>query len=294
MYIDPIKFWPRILFPKVREAARYKWGFYGRSDRLADSSEAVNPWAFIRVKDEIKTLKTSLESILPAISRGVIAYNNCTDGSAEFIEAFCKTHPRFIPLAYPFDVVLAGDTAYKTQNIPWENTLAGYYTAAMGPIPETSWLIKIDTDQIYAPDILRASFSRPRHPLDIVIYSRLNLIRWQGQIRVIDYTRPGDHWLVRRDQIAFKNACGMTPTNTFFAYEDAILNRKKRPISPECSSIHFPFEKDYRLTNIHFDPDSLPTIEKFLETADPEEFDPTFFNADNIHAIASTFGPSAR
>nr|WP_276309253.1 hypothetical protein [Campylobacter hepaticus] len=64
----------------------------------------LNPWAFIRVKNEAITLRASLESILPAIQRGVIGYNDCDDGSEEIILEFCKQYPSFIPIKYPYEI----------------------------------------------------------------------------------------------------------------------------------------------------------------------------------------------
>ena len=62
-----------------------------RISEMADADLTfVEPWAFIRVKDERKTLLASLNSILPAIKKGVIAYNDCTDGSDVIIKDFCE------------------------------------------------------------------------------------------------------------------------------------------------------------------------------------------------------------
>lgn len=58
----------------------------------------------MRVKNEARTLRASLDSILPAIQRGVIGYNDCDDGSEEIILEFCKSYPSFIPVKYPYNV----------------------------------------------------------------------------------------------------------------------------------------------------------------------------------------------
>ena len=49
------------------------------------NNNSVEPWAFIRVKNEIKTIEASLNSILPVIKKGVIGYNECTDGTEELL-----------------------------------------------------------------------------------------------------------------------------------------------------------------------------------------------------------------
>ncbi|WP_337199440.1 hypothetical protein [Campylobacter molothri] len=80
------------------------YGFFNLDKNSKNTKSPLNPWAFIRVKNEISTLKSSLESILPAIQRGIIAYNDCDDGSEEFILEFCKKYPTFIPKKYPFSI----------------------------------------------------------------------------------------------------------------------------------------------------------------------------------------------
>ncbi|EAH8789004.1 acylneuraminate cytidylyltransferase, partial [Campylobacter jejuni] len=73
-------------------------GFFDFDESSKDTNSPLNPWAYIRVKNEALTLRASLESILPAIQRGVIGYNDCTDGSEEIILEFCKQYPSFIPV----------------------------------------------------------------------------------------------------------------------------------------------------------------------------------------------------
>ena len=97
---------------------------------------AVEPYAFIRVKNESITIKASLNSILPVIKKGVIAYNDCTDGSDLFIQDFCKQNPGFIPFHYPYHVVEQNHPDYLTEKIPYQNTLAAYYNAALSFIPK--------------------------------------------------------------------------------------------------------------------------------------------------------------
>lgn len=93
-------------------------GYFNYDEKSKDPKSPLNPWAFIRVKNEAITLKASLESILPAIQRGVIGYNDCTDGSEEIILEFCKQYPSFIPIKYPYEF------KFKTQNQKKINSIA--------------------------------------------------------------------------------------------------------------------------------------------------------------------------
>lgn len=68
-------------------------GFFDLDEKAKDVKSPLNPWGFIRVKNEALTLRVSLESILPALQRGIIAYNDCDDGSEELILEFASNIP---------------------------------------------------------------------------------------------------------------------------------------------------------------------------------------------------------
>lgn len=238
------------------------------SGKLKDK---VDPWAFIRVKDERPTLLASLNSILPVIHKGVIAYNECTDGSDKIIEDFCRCHPGFKPFYYPHHVEKAGSLAYRSGELPIENTLAGYYNAVLDLIPKNEWVIKIDVDQIYFPNILEHSFYLPKNSKDVVFYSRLNVIVIkENSLSVIDYVRPGDHWLILNNGLHFENVFGKDNNGNFYSYERLKMPHLDIPFLPECSSIHFPFEKKYRKYSGNVT--ELQSFEDFMHHADRNEF----------------------
>lgn len=248
----------------------------------------VEPWAFIRVKNEKTTLLASLNSILPVIKQGVIGYNECTDGSDEIIKKFCADNPGFIPFHYPHEIVPANSPEYETGNIPEENTLAGYYNAVLNKIPKNEWIIKIDVDQIYFPEILEHSFYLPASPRDWVIYSRLNTVIANNKIMVTDYIRPGDHWLVFNDGLYFDHEVGYKETGTYYAWEHLVRSKPlNRAYFPECSSIHFPVEKKYRPFSGNIE--ALETLEEFWEKADPAEFSDELLE---IRKLVKTFDRS--
>lgn len=270
-----IKFWPKILFSEERKRIRNSLRRITVQERIEDEKSgykiSIRPWAFIRVKDERKMLLASLNSILPVIDRGVIAYNDCTDGSDEIIEDFCKKHKGFIPLRYPYRVEPASSEKYLTGELKEENTLAGYYNAVLNKIPKGEWLIKIDVDQIYFPDILKHSFSLPKKKNDVVIYSRLNAVRDEFDcIKVCSYIRPGDHWLICNENLLFVNECGRGGDGRVYAFEHLKLSGRDIPYMPECSSIHFPYEKEYR--SFKGEVKALMDLEDFIKSADPAEF----------------------
>ena len=249
---------------------------------------AIEPYAFIRVKNESITIKASLNSILPVIKKGVIAYNDCTDGSDLYILDFCKQNPGFIPFHYPYHVVEQNHPDYLAEKVPYQNTLAAYYNAALSFIPKNNWLIKIDCDQIYFPDILKKSFSLPQNNSEVVSYSRLDLIRYHNSVKVIEYKRLGDHWLIYNNNLEFINRYGYNKKGEPYAWELLVMPKEYKVLyQPECSSFHFPLEKNYR--NIPLEEDKLLSLEQFRKIADPEEIAPDILEDRVINRIISSF-----
>ena len=256
--------------------------------KLLKGESAIEPYAFIRVKNEAITLKASLNSILPVIKKGVIAYNECTDGSDLIIQEFCKRNPGFIPFHYPYHVVESNSPDYETDKIPYENTLAAYYNAALAFIPQNSWMIKIDCDQIYFPDILKKSFSLPKNNFEVVVYSRLNLVRCNNSVKVIEYMRPGDHWLIYNNNLKFINRHGYENNGEYYAWEFLVIPKEYKILyKPECSSFHFPAEKSYRILTVN--EDKLMSLEQFRKIADPKEISPGLLEDKVIDKIISSF-----
>lgn len=101
-------------------------GFFDFDPNSKDTKSPLNPWAFIRVKNEATTLRVSLESMLPAIQRGVIGYNDCTDGSEEIILEFCKQYPSFIPVKYPHEVQIENPQSEENKLHSYYNYVARY------------------------------------------------------------------------------------------------------------------------------------------------------------------------
>ena len=142
-----------------------------------DTKSPLNPWAFIRVKNEEKTLSASLDSILPAIQRGIIGYNDCTDNSEAIILDFCKKHRSFIPIKYPYEVMLENPKHEQ-------NKLHSYYRFVLQKIPKDEWFIKIDVDHIYNAKILFQTFYIPKTTKHAVVYPRINFIKKENRFYI--------------------------------------------------------------------------------------------------------------
>lgn len=226
-------------------------GFFELDSKSKDTKSPLNPWAFVRVKNEAITLKACLESILPAIQRGVIGYNDCTDGSEEIILDFCAKYPSFIPYKYPFEVQIKSP---KSQ----ENYLYEYYNFVLSKIPKGEWLIKIDVDQIYDAKKLYKSFYIPKKDYELVSYSRLNVGIENNKVYVENGSSskylltPGDRWLIKNVYLSFKEwIVNPEADPKDFCYCEVLGSTRdgsmlRKHYATELPCYHFAFIKDYR------------------------------------------------
>ncbi|EOI6085311.1 hypothetical protein ACMU2B_001672, partial [Campylobacter jejuni] len=174
-------------------------GFFDFDEKSKNPKSPLNPWAYIRVKNEALTLKASLKSILPAIQREIIGYNDCNDGSEEIILEFCKQYPSFIPVKYPYEVQIENPQSE-------ENKLYSYYNYVASFIPQGEWLIKIDIDHIYDTKRLYKSFYIP---YDIVIYSKMDFLINDEDAFIVKYknldaiinNKSNDQWLIKNNHL---------------------------------------------------------------------------------------------
>ena len=145
-------------------------------DRIENykNNTPIEPWAFIRVKNEIKTIEASLNSILPVIKKGVIGYNDCTDGTEEFIIEFCKKNKGFIPVKYLYSLYDPADIRNEIKGND-EKKLCSYYNYVLSFIPQGEWLIKIDCDHIYNPKKLKEIFKIVTNDKDCIILPKINI-----------------------------------------------------------------------------------------------------------------------
>lgn len=256
--------------------------FYSLDKRSKNTKSPLNPWAFIRVKNEAPTLKASLYSILPAISRGVIGYNDCTDGSEEIILEFCKKFPRFLPLKYPHKIELENPASPQ-------NMLHNYYNFVLDAIPKDEWFIKIDCDHIYDAKMLFKTFYLPRTRKDCVIYPRVNFIVKNRRIYIQNNGENGfifgnDQLLLCNNNISFaqrltsKSAqwldVGSTAQNLYS--EIMIVPKNLRYFHAPLMQWHFPAAKARRAEFI-----------KYLDLISLEDF-----IAKNTHLLGTKIPPN--
>lgn len=219
------------------------FGYFDFDKNAQNPKSPLNPWAFIRVCNEAITLKSCLESILPAIQRGVIAYNDCTDGSEEIILDFCAKYPSFIPAKYPHHIEIH---APKAQ----ENMLHNYYNFALSFIPKNQWLIKIDCDHIYDAKKLYKAFYLPKKRYERLVIARIDTLIKDNSVFIRSNAQGNfwnvgtDHWLICNNGLRF-NVWFPDKERKLF-YEGLFYRPARITYHTELNNYHFPFIKNSR------------------------------------------------
>lgn len=230
----------------LRRKVRSLWNKNSILGNVYHPQSPLNPWAFIRVCNEKETLKQSLQSIVGAISRGVIVYNECTDGSEKIIKDFCSKHQGFKPIPYPYQV-----SSCKCSRIEFETkrTLADYYNFALSFIPQGEWIVKIDADQIYDAQKLKESFSLVTSTQDIIFYFRINLHLFKDGIYIEKerpISDPKDHWLLCNQDLFFINDIQDEDNSEINYWELLQIPYDYFGIDATLNTWHFPYLKESR------------------------------------------------
>lgn len=249
----------------------------------------IEPWAFIRISNEEKTIEMSLESAAKAFSKGIIAYNSCTDRSLEIIKNFCNAHPDFFYVEYPFDIVPANSNILKNQknNIPYRNTLAAYYNFALSFIPKGDWICKIDGDHFHFSDVFDFGISIIQSARDLVWFPRVDCF-------IDNTTNPptpygikhhigSDQWLIKNTDLYFENI-SFEDKDGFHAYETLRWTTPRIVTSTECASIHFPYEKKRRYQSI---PKQMTQWEDFSKTLPYGFINPKYTKKESLEEVIS-------
>ncbi|HSQ98251.1 MAG TPA: hypothetical protein VLL98_06085 [Rickettsiales bacterium] len=210
---------------------------------IKNRNKPVEPWAFIRVKNEIKTLEACLNSILPAIKKGVIAFNDCDDGTEEYILEFCRLNKGFIPYKSPYTIFPLNDPRNFEEGHN-ESKINEYYNAALKLLPQNEWLIKIDADQTYEADKLKKMFFLPRNEKDAIVFGILNL-HYDGKdiyfIKNFPYLINADHWLIFNKKLHFS----LNKNKSKNSVVEHLNISKNNIVFSEVCSYHFPMIKKF-------------------------------------------------
>lgn len=238
----------------------YKRIGVNKIDRYCEGKKPIEPWAFIRAKNEIITIDSCLKSILPIIKKGVIGYNDCDDGTEEYILEFCKQNPGFIPVKYPYSVYPPNHKIYKKEEVALERKLAAYYNYVLSYIPQNEWLIKIDCDHVFESNKLKKLLYLPQKDNDFIILSRLNIHILKNKVYTIknsSFVETSDFFIVKNNNLEFKNKIfdkGNDKKNIGFKACEVIGKKDSKNIDlneynliyGELTNYHFPRVKKWR------------------------------------------------
>lgn len=189
-------------------------------------------------------MEASLYSLLPAIQRGVIGYNDCDDGSEGIILDFCAKFPSFIPVKYPYSVEIYNP---KHEN----NKLYAYCNYILRVIPNGQWLFKADIDHIYLPDKLYKSFYLIQNLWDMLILNVLN-VYYDGCEILIDKNttkshEQGDFIMLKNINFHFKQIkVAWNGIDGRIGYFETPKPHTNNQILHELTQLHFPLQKDSR------------------------------------------------
>ena len=171
-------------------------------------SEKEKVSAFLRVKDEIKTIEACLNSIDGVFDRIVIIHSNeKDDGSVAVMKKWCAQRSECEIHEYPHKVIPSHDKQYR-QGVAYENTLAAYNNFGLNFFEPEEWVVKIDADQVYIKDRLTeyVNFVRTQGEDNVkYFFIGYNSFAWNNYF--VKYAAPqmngkaGDSYFVKRKNI---------------------------------------------------------------------------------------------
>jgi len=112
----------------------------------------------MRVSNEEKTVKQSIESVINVVDELVIIYHNCYDNTVSILESLALKYSKISIFEYKQYVIPANSGGYIEGFNPY-HSLANYYNYGLSKC-NYKWFLKIDADQIYFEDELRKLFNK--------------------------------------------------------------------------------------------------------------------------------------
>lgn len=260
-------------------------GYFLADESAKDPFSPRNPWVYIRVRNEAHTLRACLYSILPALQRGVIGYNDCDDGSEEIIIEFCEKFPSFIPVKYPYNVDI-----YNPKRE--ENKLYAYYNYVLSVIPKNQWLVKIDVDHIYEASKLFKSFYLIQKPWDMLIWNLINVCCIDQEIFIDKNTRAsyeqGDHFVLKNISLYFAEVkAAWNGIDDRIGSFETFKPHSNHIIRPEVNNWYLPYQKELRkkVINRH----SWIPLQSWQGEEIGTRIDPIMLQSEVLHTFVKEF-----
>lgn len=142
--------------------------------------------AYIRIKNEMRTLPAVLASIDGLFDKIVIIHSNePDDGSNAYAKKWCDKRPICKIYEYPYAVIPSHDNRYNGK-YKYENSLAAYYQFGLNKFAPEEWVMKIDADQVYIRPRLQDILTQVRSTSnnDSFLYGvyGFNTLVWHNQL----------------------------------------------------------------------------------------------------------------
>ncbi len=250
-----------IPYKKNRKKIKLLNAFIPKTINYRSSKKAVEPYAFIRAKNEIGTIDACLSSILPVIKKGVIGYNDCDDGTEKYILDFCKRNKGFIPYKHEGGLYSFDDKRLFQKDCDESKKYYYYSNKVLELIPKNEWLLKVDCDHVFVPEKLENLMYLPTDNNDVVILPRINL-HYDGKQIYIDKNNPitlsKDFWMIYNKNIIFKPMI----VKKYNVLVEHLKVSSRHIIYSELNNYHFPYIKKRR-NNI--DMNNFIELQKFID-----------------------------
>ena len=111
----------------------------------------------MRVSNEEKTVRQSIESVINVLDELIIIHHNCIDNTVNILNSLALKYTKIIIYEYTQYVIPANKGEY-IEGFNKEHSLANYYNYGLSKC-NYNWFLKIDADQIYFEDELKNLFN---------------------------------------------------------------------------------------------------------------------------------------
>jgi hypothetical protein len=110
----------------------------------------------MRVSNEEKTVRQSIESVINVVDELVVVYHNCLDNTVKILTDLAFKYKKISLHEYTQYVIPANTSSY-TEGFNPIHSLANYYNFGLSKC-KFNWFLKIDADQIYFEEELSKLF----------------------------------------------------------------------------------------------------------------------------------------
>lgn len=198
-----------------------------------DKERRIGVCGILRVKNDASFIQRCVESCIDALDELVIVFNDCSDNSEEIIGKMQNQYPDKIKVyEYPYKVYganLTYDEYESAKRFPDDSPhlLCNYYNFALSKV-SCKYALKIDADQIYFTDELRAwcDFCRSVKPMSLGWKCLVGMLFqfYLSVYRLISYRIVHFPWMLPQFLIDAFNGCYIEYAKYLFSHDRGCLS----------------------------------------------------------------------